>query len=344
MKHRLTRRRLLAAGLSAVALAGLRDGRAAGRTVTDMLGRRVALPNSLDRIASAGGSPAVNAFLFLFGLGERLVTGLPAAFQSSEWRLQRVFSPGLDSKPVVSGPPPAWTPNVEALLTLRPDISFVVSDAAAALLERGGLPTVVLQWDRVDSIARTVTLLAEVFDDGARAQRYVAWEADLLARVRRLVGEPAHRPRVLYMRYGSLTQPIMVPANHLIAAAGGESVTARDNPLNLDVFPFSMEQLLTWQPEAVLLASASEVPKLLADPRLAEIPAVRDRHVFVVPHGAHIWTHYTPEQPLGVLWLAQQLFPDRLASFDLKAETQRFYRTFFGHALSNADLGALLNP
>jgi iron complex transport system substrate-binding protein len=334
-----------ALSIEAAALAPLAvRGATPGLQVTDLAGRRVAVPARLQRLASAGGSPAVNAFLFGFGLGERIVTGLPAAFDGPAWRWQRVFGPQIAASPVVSGPPPAWTPNVEALLALQPDLSFVVSEAAAALLARAGLPAVVLQWDRPDSIERTVALLGEIFGDAARARAWAAWRDDLLQRVAARIPPGAPRPRVLYLRHATLTQPIGATANQLIAQAGGLSVTAGDNPLRLDVFPFTVEQALAWQPEVLLLASGSEAGAVAADARLAALPALRQRRIHAVPQGAHLWTHYTPEQPLGVLWLAKHLHPQALADLDLAAEARRFYRQFFGHAMSDADLRVLLPP
>ena len=81
----MPRRRLLGAALGVATLCLASPLQAAERYVTDMAGRRVRLPGRIERIASAGGSPAVNAFLFLFGQGERIVTGLPAAFRPSRF-------------------------------------------------------------------------------------------------------------------------------------------------------------------------------------------------------------------------------------------------------------------
>lgn len=337
----LPRRRLLSAALLGAAL-GRRAQAASGRSVVDLAGRRVRLPEQIRRIASAGGSPAVNAFLFLFGRGKDIITGLPPGFQTLPWHLQGFFAPNIVNAPVVSGPPPAWTPNVESLLALRPDIAFVVDENAATLLERAGIAAIVLKWERNDSIERTVRLLAEIFADAPRAAAYFSWRDELAGTVARHLGELRQRPRVLYLRYATLTQPIRIPANQMIAQAGGVSVTAEDNSLQLDSFSFSLEQMLAWQPEVLLLAFGEERERLLADKRLADLPAIRNRQVFGVPHGAHIWTHYTPEQPLGILWLASRLFPARFGDVDLADESTRFYRRFFGKAPAPAEIAAIL--
>lgn len=339
------RRRALLRGLallpwltSATALAGL----SAGRTVVDLAGRRVTLPERCERIAAVGGSPAVNAFLFLFGLGGRLVNGLPANFNGPAWRWQRFFAPALAQLPVVSGPPPGWAPNVEALLALQPELVFTVSTQVSERLQALGLPAITLAWERPGSIAETVRLLAEITDQPERAAAYFAWEQGLREQVRQGLRGAGPSPRVLYCRWQGLTQPIMTPANELIAAAGGVSVTAADNPLHLDVFPFSAEQLLAWQPEAILLASATELPSVYADARFAQLPAVRARRVWAVPQVAHLWTHYTPEQPLGVLWLAHKLFPGRFSRLEPLAESRRFYQQFFGKTPADTELRVLL--
>lgn len=315
-----------------------------GRQVVDMAGRSVAVPERIERIASAGGSPAVNAFLFLFGQGPRIVTGLPPQFAGAYWKYQRRFGPNIAHAPVVSGPPPAWAPDLEAVLRLAPDLCFVVGAEAARQLERAGLPALVLDWNRIASVDLTVRLLGEVFALPRRAQDWFDWRADLLDRIAARLAPLPPRPRVLYARMAGLTQPIMVPANHLIEQAGGRSVTAADKPLHLDVFRFSLEQLLAWDPEVLLCAFPGEVAPTLADPRLQGVAAVRAGRVYPVPRGAHIWTHYTPEQPLGVLWLARLLHPQALAGLDPAIETRTFYQRFFELTLEPEEVLDILHP
>jgi len=338
----MDRRRFLAA-LGALPLAGPL-GATPARRVTDLFDRQVTLPPVIRRIATAGGSPAVNAFLFLFGQGPNIVTGLPAQFDGRFWRFQRRFGPRIATGPVVSGPPPAWAPDVEALLRLAPDLCFVVSRMAGERLERAGLPAVGLAWQADDGVERSVRLLGEVFAQPAHAQAWFDWRAALQARIDTALGATPRRPRVLYASMRRLAQPIMVPANRLIRLAGGESVTEADNPLSLDTFPFSIEQLIAWNPAVILTAFPGEVATTLADPRLAQVEAVRNGRVHAVPRGAHLWTHYTPEQPLGVAWLASLLHPPVAAAIDPVTETRAFYRDFVGVRLAPAELMDILNP
>ena len=239
---------------------------------------------------------------------------------------------------------PIWAPNIESLLATTPDLGFVVDAQAAHVLERAGIPAVVLDWYRDDAVPRSVELLGQITGNAQRAHAYAAWRADLLAQIAaRLDKLPeARRPRVLYCRYANLTQPIMTPANHLIAAAGGRSVTEGNNPLGLDVFPMSAEQIIAWQPEVVLLALGDDRERALADARFAQVPAFARKRVYTVPHGAHLWTHYTPEEPLGVLWAAKLLHPELFAQVDVAAQARQFYARFFGHDLNDAQIAHIL--
>lgn len=337
-------RRLFLAALGALPLTGRVRAATAERQITDLFGRVVTLPPHIGHIATVGGSPAVNAFLFLFGQGPNIVSGMPAQFDGRFWDFQRRFGPRIATGPVVSGPPPAWSPDVEALLQLAPDLCFVVSREAGERLARAGLPAVGLAWQDEDAIERTVRLLGQVFDRPNRAQAWFDWRDSLQARIRAALGTTVHRPRVLYASMRRLAQPIMVPANRLIRLAGGVSVTEAANPLSLDTFPFSIEQLIAWNPDVILTAFPAEVERTLADPRLAQVAAVRSRRVHPVPRGAHIWTHYTPEQPLGVAWLAGLLHPTVAAAVDPGVETRTFYTRFFGTDLPPEALMDILHP
>lgn len=337
----MDRRRFLAAA-SLLPVAGRLRAAAPTRRVTDLFGRPVDLPPTIARIATAGGSPAVNAFLFLFGQGAKILTGLPPQFDGPLWRFQRRFGPHIADGPVVSGPPPAWAPDVEALLRLAPDLTFVVSREAGERLARAALPAVGLAWHDADGVERTVRLLTEVFALPGRGAAWFAWRERLLGAIAAATTNAPTRPRVLYASMARMRQPIMVPANRLIALAGGVSVTESANPLGLDVFPFSVEQLIDWAPQCIVTAFPREVDAVLADPRLRQVPAVREGRVFAVPRGAHLWTHYTPEQPLGALWLAHRLHPGRLHGLDPRAETHAFYRDFFATELEPHELTDIL--
>ena len=60
------------------------------------------------------------------------------------------------------------------------------------------------------------------------------------------------------------------------------------------------------------------------------------RSYYAAPVGTFWWDRPSPESILGILWLAQKLYPEQFADFDLEAESRTFYRTFYGHLIDHA--------
>ena len=63
----------------------------------------------------------------------------------------------------------------------------------------------------------------------------------------------------------------------------------------------------------------------------------------MAPVGAHTWEHRTAEQPLTVLSTAKTLYPALFVDLDLAAEVKVFYRNFFGHDLTDAQVTEILS-
>ena len=64
--------------------------------------------------------------------------------------------------------------------------------------------------------------------------------------------------------------------------------------------------------------------------------------VYVNPTGAYLWDRHSAEAALQVLWAAKTLYPALFPDLDIARETRNFYRRFFHHELTEADLRSLL--
>jgi iron complex transport system substrate-binding protein len=178
-----------------------------------------------------------------------------------------------------------------------------------------------------------------VFGTPGRAAVYTAFFDATIARVAEAVAG-APKPRVLYLQPDTLTQPRLI-AEWWIPAAGGTSVTADGR--RAESRTFTLEQVLVWDPDILLVTEPKAVAYVNRHPVLGRLRAVREGRVHVVPVGAHTWSNRTSEQPLTVLWAAATFHPERMGWMDLAAETHRFYREIFGHALSDAQVAEILS-
>ncbi len=229
------------------------------------------------------------------------------------------------------------TPNMEAILRLSPDVVFQWTgrndDALIAPLELAGIPTIGLRQTQGEAdFFSTAAMVGRVAGQDRRADwllaRYRAHYADLDLAVGPLVREPDTRQGVLYLWRASPPQPIDGSNFYstLLERSGGRNVAA-----GLGKFgPVSMERILAWDPQVILLycCDATQPADLYADPAWASVRAVRDRRVYKVPRGGSRFADIV-EGPLFSRWLAELLFPSlppRLRD-DVRATIRDVYAT-----------------
>ena len=120
----------------------------------------------------------------------------------------------------------------------------------------------------------------------------------------------------------------------MIRLAGGVNVAAAiEDAYWVEI---DYEQLLTWNPEYIILASDASytVEDVIADPILASCAAVVNGHVYQMPNKAEAWDSPVPSGILGALWLANILHGDLLTDTDCTAKMDEYYETFYNFTYS----------
>ncbi|MBW7900963.1 MAG: ABC transporter substrate-binding protein [Rhodocyclaceae bacterium] len=304
----------------------------------DMAGDPVAVPLRIERIATLGSVPVLNSLVFAVGAGPLLVNGLPEFARKPRWGYQTVFAPHLAALPPLQGAD--YAPNMEALIRAAPDVVLTMERAGAQRLRRAGIPALYLSWRQPEDAKAAVRLLGELLGRQAAAERYAAAFDATLAAVETALRGVSERPRVLFLNPSRMSTPLLI-AEWWIRAAGGDSVT--DDGRIVESRGITIEQVLAWDPDILVVASREEAAAVRAEPRFAALRAVRAGRMLVTPCGAHPWGHRTAEQPLTVLWAAQHFHPARFGDVDLVAEMQRFYRDLFGSELTAAQAREILD-
>lgn len=310
-------------------------------TVTDIAGRTLNVPEKVTRVATLGAVAPLNSFLFMLGKGGAISNGLPQFFQTSYWGMQRRLGPQLSSLPVVAGSD--GQPNTEALLKLAPDVVLTSSQSAVRGLEAANLPVLYFEWKDFGDLINTAELLGTLFRAEARAadfRRYCEKNVERVTAGLSITKDTARPSRIAFLRMKTLSQPARI-ANWTLAAAAGENVGRYT--LAAGQAAMTLEMLLKADPEVLIVWSREERDTLLADPRFAQMSAVRQQQVYPVPVGATPWLAPGVEQCLGVLWVAQRLHPERFSDLDMVRETRDFYRRFFGVAIEAREAESILN-
>lgn len=311
------------------------------RVITDMCGRTVSIPTHITRVATAEGTPAVNATLFALGKGGLIVNGLPPGMPGMLLQYQLLFAPQLAHQPAVSAHGASWVPNLEVLQSVPHDVALVVTPAMAQLLADRGFTTICLGWSSPTTMLAAVGLLGDILECPQRSREFLDYYRSVLDRVAKRLADvpPQARCSVLYLRTMGPTASGTI--RDLVVHAGGRYAAPPELPLpNLDV---NVERLLAWDPDVLLVMQPSGVRRIMRDPRYATLRAVRNKRVFAVPAGALAWSHPTPERALGILWMAKHFYPKRFADLDMFAEAHAFYARFFGTSLTRAQLADIMH-
>lgn len=306
------------------------------RVLVDMAGRSVSIPDRILRAVTLGPVPVLNGFLFALNAQDALVNGLPPELAR---KFQYVFAPALRDKPIVQGAEKGLA--VEDIIGLKPDVILTMDLATAQNLGGVGLPCVYLRWTAPEDVKKLMALLGEIFGKSEEAADYAAFFDQTIKHVSAAVDslEATNRPRVLYVNLRRLTQPHRI-ADWWIAKAGGRSLT--DDGRLQESVTFSLEQMLAWDPEVIIVADQGEKEMAFRDPRFQNISAIRNQRVHVAPAGAHLWANRTIEQPLTLLWALAMIHPELISQSALKAEIAAFYARFFHKTLAPEQIDEIL--
>jgi iron complex transport system substrate-binding protein len=238
-----------------------------------------------------------------------------------------------------------FTPNIEALLALKPDAVFQWADRGDALvdvLDRAGLRTLGVKNTSSESdIEAWIRMCGVVAGKEARADSIIRWMQRGNRRFDSLTaGIPQReRPRVLALTEYSRTISPNGPTSYLgaiVNRAGGRNASTVDGNVGI-------EQVLAWNPDVILLThfEAKTPADLIADPRWAQTNAAKNRRVYKLPFGVTRWGGYGPESPLLLTWLADVLQPARF-NLPLRAEMREAYRQLFRYTPTDDDLDRIL--
>lgn len=309
------------------------------RKITDMVGREVEIPVEVKTVATFGSVGVLNAFVECMGKGDLLANEMPASFtKSGKWDMQYKFAPQIKGAPLLET---ADGIDMEATLNLAPDLCITMMEDMAQQLEENGLATIVLTWNDTEDVKTAVTLMGDVLGAEDRANEYNQYFDDMVKKASDTTKSlaDADRKSVIYGDVEALKNPHII-SEWWITAAGGNSVTKEAHKKNS--LEYTREQLLSWQPQ-VIFSSNTDTAAIYADGNIADLPAVRDKQIFVVPTVAHVWGNRTVEQPLTVMWAMNKMYPDLYAESDLKKDIRDFYQRFFEYNLSDEELDSIVN-
>lgn len=321
---------------------------AAGRAmkkVADRNGKKIRVPVEPKRIACFFG-PSYEK-VFLLGMADRVAA---MSIRQPSWAHK--LNPALKDVTIM---PSYNNPDVELMLAQGIDLVFYWQwPQQTRRMTSAGIP-VICPYDQEGSPTTREEFMSRYKDEirlygdvlGARAQKIAASYCDYFdATVRRVVSvtekiPESRRPTVYYITGRSVfaTQGRYSLAYWLVDMAGGRLVSRTLPPGFVDA---SMEQILAWDPEVILVGGIIPTRGIFSDPRWKPVRAVRNQRVLPCPEGVFLWGHGSSELPLFVMWLAKSLHPDTFRDLDMERETREYYQRFYHYRLSGDEVRRIL--
>lgn len=324
------------------------------KTITDSANRQVVVPAVINKVYST--SPV--GTIFMYSLAPDKVAGLSWALTEAE---KKYTLESFHNLPVLSGNfGQGQTMNKEEILKAKPDIILVLGDlgftdatAAQKIQDQMKIPVVVvgMTLDTMDQAYLFMGDLLGVQDRAKQLADYVKKSVDDVKTIAKTIPEDK-KIKVYYAedKKGLTTDPSGSQHSEVLDMVGGINVADVQVTKGYGRTPVSMEQILAWNPQLIIVcydegfaAADSPFEVITTDSSWANVKAVQDKQVYMIPHMPFNWFDRPPSinRIPGIKWLANLLYPDYY-KYDIRKETQEFYQLFYQRTLTDAELDEIL--
>jgi len=321
-------------------------------TITDMAGRTVVVPSEIKRVICTSPPPST----FVYMVAPDRLAAWNSALGKNEY-IPEKYAVGIE--PIGGGGSVVVT-NYELIISMHPDIvvvSCTTGDEAtlASIAEQqkklGSIPVVAVKDARNSTgYSAPIRFTGDLLGEEERAEAMIAFYEGILATVtERAVSIPDdERVRVYYAEgpQGLATDPTGSVHSELIELCGGRNVA--DCALNpgSGMTEVSMEQIILWDPEVILVLDPEFYATIRTDPLWQDITAVKTDRVYLIPRTAFCWFDRPPgiNRIIGIPWTAKVLYPDRFSDMDLEGLVKEYHELFLHISLSDDQIRGILNP
>ena len=313
------------------------------RVFTDSCGREVTVPADIQKIAVSG--PL--AQMVVFAIAPDRMVGVANAWDEST---KAYFDAKYLELPLLGqlygG---KGELNLETLLAAAPDVVIDVGepkDSMAedldALQEQTGIPFVHID-AYLASMDDTYAMLGDLLAMPNEAQTLADYCRGTYDRAL-TIADSVEKANLLYITGDAGLNVIAQGAYHAeVIDLLSNNLAVVDDPSSKGTGnEVDMEQILNWNPAAVIFAPGSIYSTVADNENWQTIPAIRDGRYYEVPMGPYNWMGFPPsvQRILGMQWMAKVLYPDA-ADYDMYETTQTYFQLFYHCDLTAEQYAAL---
>ncbi len=339
------KRKMMGAALVGLSLAFFAAPIQAG-VITDMAGRKVVLPEKIERVIALQGALSV---LCCLDCTDRVVGVENEELSSTHWigekgRTYSMANPGLAGLPAVGS---RQSPLPEKIISLKPQVLFTGggADSADQLQRQTGIPVVVLPPGELGAgemrFYQTLRLAGRICGKTEQANRCISRiekeKAELAARIAQIPQGERKRAYVGGLQFrvghGLMGTSRAYPPFQMAGAINVVDALPVARTLIKGRFTLEREVFLTLSPDVIFVSESGldAVVGELASPVYRDIPAIREGRVY------GLLPHYYSADPATVLaeawYVGKVLYPEAFRDIEIAKKADELYTFFHGRPL-----------
>jgi len=302
--------------------------------VIDATGRKVMVPKKIYKIVSL--YPMLSQLLFTVKSEDALIA-TPKGVVINDVNFAKVFPQAKDLPDASS----FKDPNVETILSYKPDLVITTYQTQIKKLEEAGIPVVLLNLESPALMLKSIQFLGNILGKEDTARQSLIYFNEKLNYIKSKTSTINKKATVyiaganIFMTFGEDFYQ-----TYLTELAGAESVSKN---LKGGKVAVSAEQLLLWNPDYIVLTSycSDSVSDVLNNPKLKDLKAIKSKRVFRMPSYILAYDLPAPESILGIMWLSNAIYP-QIVNFDIAKEAKDFYQKVYNFNIPPEDLKAVI--
>jgi iron complex transport system substrate-binding protein len=321
-------------------------------TITDQAGRQVTIPDPIETVWCV--SPMGTNLMYM------LAPDMLVGWNITPTALEKKYIPEQYRSVTGMG---GWygkntTGNVEEIIKRDPDVVFSLGDVDEAAISEAeriqgllNIPVVMVGGDLTAS-GDALRYIGGLIGADDRAKELADYCDGVIQEAREISTSlsDADKVRVYYAEgmEGLNTDPAGSMHTEVLDLVGGANVADVTLESDYGMAPVSLEQVLVWDPEVILVASdpaeeSNVYEQITTSSQWATVTAVKEGQVYQIPRGPFDWFDRPPciSRILGVRWLGNLLYPD-LYQYDIETEVKDFYKVFYHMELADTQLQELM--
>ena len=307
----------------------------AEKVVTDMVGRKVEVPDEVNKIVTTYRS--ATQFVFCLGVQDRLA--------ASDLSFEKVslFQKLYDGEELPNVGSKNRGINIEQILEVNPDLVILfphnIGPEVAKKLKSYGIPSVIINPESYEQIKETTEILGKAIGVEERADKVINQYDKILDIVE---SRDVEEPKKVYFANSSLLDTVgkgMLQTS-MIELAGGINPAKKAKS---GFIKTSLEELIKWNPDYIVVSQyySGSVEELLNRPELQELKAIKNGNVYRFPSKVEPWDFPSPSSYLGIVWLAERLYPEKYEDIEVEQVVKEYYNTLYDESYQDLGGGSL---